>query len=375
MKSLFSVKKFEGVFYRVSKKRFHNGRPDRSYTICYSQAGKKMWLSLGWASLGVTAEDAYSTRMDILRRLKRGQVPKKPRFDFTVTQAFEHYLAWLAAEKKHTATPVSNFNHWIKPHCGEVPLNLLDHSVLDALKIKVSATMSAATIHLLFSTFRAAINHCITRRLWQGINPLSRVGGMAVPPTGTKCERFLTPEEARILLAELAKTSPMWHDMALVSLHTGLRLTELFRIQGQDINEECQVCTLTAKGGERENVTLTPESLEALLRHRREPHELVFRREDDAALRQSRGHFSRAVETCGFNNGITGNRHKVWFHTLRHTFASWLAQDGVDIYAIMKLMRHKKIEMTQRYAHLIPEQQRKHLNIIRRRFSTDGRTS
>ena len=48
-------------------------------------------------------------------------------------------------------------------------------------------------------------------------------------------------------------------------------------------------------------------------------------------------------------------RKKVWFHTLRHTFASWLAQSGtVTLQELRDIMRHESIAMTERYAHLIP---------------------
>ena len=43
------------------------------------------------------------------------------------------------------------------------------------------------------------------------------------------------------------------------------------------------------------------------------------------------------------------------FHDLRHTFATWLAQRGVDIYKISKLLGHQDIRMMQRYAHHCPE--------------------
>ena len=59
------------------------------------------------------------------------------------------------------------------------------------------------------------------------------------------------------------------------------------------------------------------------------------------------------------NDGIEDPRQRVVFHTLRHTVASWLALDGTDIYMIMKLMRHKTISMTMRYAHLIPDAKRR----------------
>lgn len=75
--------------------------------------------------------------------------------------------------------------------------------------------------------------------------------------------------------------------------------------------------------------------------------------------------FSDLVEELGFNAGIEDARHKVVFHTLRHTFASWLALAGTDIYRIKTLMRHKTITMTMRYAHLIPDATRAAVHNLR----------
>ena len=43
------------------------------------------------------------------------------------------------------------------------------------------------------------------------------------------------------------------------------------------------------------------------------------------------------------------------FHTLRHTAASWMVQQGVDLYAVGQILGHKTPRMTQRYAHLSPD--------------------
>jgi integrase len=61
---------------------------------------------------------------------------------------------------------------------------------------------------------------------------------------------------------------------------------------------------------------------------------------------------------CRVNVGITERRQKVTFHTLRHTFASWLAIQGTPILAIKELLGHKSLAMTERYSHLIPDMKR-----------------
>jgi Site-specific recombinase XerD len=52
------------------------------------------------------------------------------------------------------------------------------------------------------------------------------------------------------------------------------------------------------------------------------------------------------------------------FHGLRHTFATRLAQSGVDLYKISKLLGHKDIKTTQRYAHHCPDSLRDGVDIL-----------
>lgn len=52
---------------------------------------------------------------------------------------------------------------------------------------------------------------------------------------------------------------------------------------------------------------------------------------------------------------ITDARQRVVFHTLRHTYASWLVQKGVPLYTVAELMGHSTIDMTRRYSHLAPD--------------------
>lgn len=67
----------------------------------------------------------------------------------------------------------------------------------------------------------------------------------------TKGERFLSRDEAKSLLAALARRSPQLHDMAWLSLRTGLRSTEIFRLTGAGLDEEHLTIWVTEKGRSR----------------------------------------------------------------------------------------------------------------------------
>ena len=62
--------------------------------------------------------------------------------------------------------------------------------------------------------------------------------------------------------------------------------------------------------------------------------------------------FFRVVDELKFNEGIKDPRLKVCFHSCRHSYGSWLVEQGTDLYTVQKLLGHKTNVMTQRYAHL-----------------------
>ncbi len=147
--------------------------------------------------------------------------------------------------------------------------------------------------------------------------------------------------------------------MALLSLRTGLRATELFSLTGADLQPEHGVIHLTGKGGRRELVRVhDPDgSLFGMLQNYvTGPSALLFRARNGKRIVTLSDTFQRVCTAFGLNKEDTPETMRAIFHTLRHSFASWHAQSGkVTLYELQTLMRHRRIEMTQRYAHLIPE--------------------
>jgi site-specific recombinase XerD len=90
----------------------------------------------------------------------------------------------------------------------------------------------------------------------------------------------------------------------------------------------------------------------------------VFTTSDGKQIKKISNSYQRAVERLGFNANVTDRRQKVVFHTLRHTYASRLVMAGVDLYTVQRLMGHKDITMTRRYAHLAPEHLDKAVSVL-----------
>ncbi len=181
-----------------------------------------------------------------------------------------------------------------------------------------------------------------------------------MPKVYNRRERFLKAEEADILFAKLSKTSKTLHDISLTGLHTGMRASEIFRLKWGHIDLDNKLILVAdSKPGPSRNAYMT-EALENMLRNRElgEREENVFKSTNGKEITEISNSFVKVVNKLGFNNGITDARQKVTFHTLRHTFASWLALKGESLLTIKELLGHQTLAMTERYSHLMPDQKR-----------------
>jgi integrase len=126
--------------------------------------------------------------------------------------------------------------------------------------------------------------------------------------------------------------------------------------------------TSIAKNGDTRTVPLNSLLREALEKIMAEnPGEYVFARRRGEPYQSIRTIFATACRRAGLA-GVTP-------HTLRHTFASRLAMDGVDLRTIQELGGWSKLEMVQRYAHLSPSHKAEAVERIARRDFPTGITT
>jgi integrase len=168
-------------------------------------------------------------------------------------------------------------------------------------------------------------------------------------------------------LAELGKRSAKLRLIAFVSLRTGMRAGEIFDMRWQDVNFDHGIINVRGKGAISRQAYMTADLARALWEWPRGQSGYVFEdRKHGGRIREVSGAFDQAVKKVGLNDRLShqDSKQRVVFHTLRHTFASWLALAGCDIFTIKELMGHSNIEMTMRYAHLIPDQKRRFVELV-----------
>jgi len=162
--------------------------------------------------------------------------------------------------------------------------------------------------------------------------------------------RYLTPEEEGKLRAVLERDWPGHIPEFDLALHTGLRLSEMYGLDWQDVDLARRLLLVRrGKNGESRYARLNSVALAALaeLRRRSDGTGPVIRNLRGEPLAKGRYWFEKAVKEAGLAD--------FHWHDLRHTFASRLAMAGVGLRAIQDALGHKSIAMTVRYSHLAPD--------------------
>jgi integrase len=149
-----------------------------------------------------------------------------------------------------------------------------------------------------------------------------------------------------------------------------LRFGEIAALRWKDVDCTHDVIHITnPKSGESRQAFMTDEIKAVFLNRKADPGDLVFPDRNGKKQKAASQLFVRAVSRLGLNAGIEDRKHRIVFHTLRHTFASWLAIQGTPLYTIKELLGHKTLAMTERYAHLIPDQKQSAARLLASKFA------
>lgn len=343
--------KFNGVYYRDSDKRKFQGKPDRCFYIKYYYNGKQYNKRIGWLSEGYTAQLVANIKADkIIEITEKEEQIEKPK-EYTFNDLFEIFMLWAKQNKKSWKIDQSLYNNYIKAFIGGINIKNISHADINNMLLTIKGNgkkdgkpYAPQTIkHILILTkrvfnFNIDMGNCET-------NPAEKV----------KLEKFDNTRIAYLLDDEIERifkyldSGREWYgDVALIkfALYTGLRRGELFNLIWDNVDLENNRITLyDTKGGKNQSIILASDAAAVLQ---------SLSRTDTYVFPSKLGGKRDDVKTLWSRMKLAANiRPNIRFHDIRHTFGTIAVSSGIGIDVVQKMMTHKDIKTTQRYAHIV----------------------
>ena len=220
----------------------------------------------------------------------------------------------------------------------------------------------AATRARKAASIRVFFNYLTQKAKLLDINPAQ---GLETPKIGKRLPKYLTLDQSKKLLHTVISSPDEYkeRDFAILTLflHCGLRLSELVGINIKDINFSENKLTVIGKGDKERTIYLNQPCIEAITEYLKvRPHEGVkYDSKDALFLSKRKERISKRMvqEIVKRDLGRAGlDMNKFSTHKLRHTAATLMYQNGVDIRALQVLLGHESISTTEIYTHVNAEQ-------------------
>lgn len=282
-------------------------------------------------------------------------------------------------------------NHHILPYIGQQRLDKLNTKVLQGWKNALDDTaLSLRTKNLAYSTLNAAINYAV-RIEYIPSNPLSKLGRFQDATADyTKKIDYYTPEEFHLFIAAAKQAAEAaaanlnaaeWHYYVFfnIAFYTGLRKGEINALCWKDISGNVLTVSRSVAQKLKNGDRITPPKNKASFRSLQLPTPLLaILAEHKERCCQFSG-FSEENFICGIDRSLRDttieNRNrqyaaaagvkKLRIHDFRHSHASLLANEGINIQEIARRLGHAKIEMTwNTYSHLYPREEERAIAIL-----------
>ena len=187
--------------------------------------------------------------------------------------------------------------------------------------------------------------------------------GVLVPDkTAQKLPQILTSKEVELLLEQPECVDPKgYRDRAMLELlyATGIRVSELINLDISDLNLAAGIITCHGRDHDRA-IPLYSAAVKALSEYTEFIRPRMIATPDEKALfvnisgeRMSRQGFWKLIKSYQVKAGIEKD---ITPHTLRHSFAAHLLENGADLRSIQEMLGHADISSTQIYSQLVKKQ-------------------
>ena len=275
--------------------------------------------------------------------------------------AYENYLTKV---KQASGNTISSYMRDIRQFAGWLR-DTEDVDVVDATQLNISDFLAhlddQGRSNATKSRALASLKNFYAYVVSSGFLNETPVKEVKVERGEKKLPQILTSQEIELLLAQpsgLDAKGIRDRAMLQVMYATGIRVSELINLDVDHVNLDMGV--IRCSGGKKTRmIPLYDEAKNALQRYLREVRKEMLADPEERALfvnvggaRMSRQGFWKILkhyqDTAGISKEITP-------HTLRHSFAVHLLENGADLGSLQELMGHSDISSTQMYTHMVDQ--------------------
>lgn len=289
-------------------------------------------------------------------------------FMATLPDLIEEFLQHLRVERNCSPLTIRDYRHYLNKFNENYDKSITDLSLDDVRKYRVKLAeteISRVTQNYYVIALRSFLRYLIKKDI-KTLAPEK----IDLPKTESRSLKFLEKDQLeRLLASPEISDEPGLRDKAIMELlfSTGLRVSELSKLNREQINFETREIGVIGKGGRARVVFLSERSSEWLQRY-------LVRRSDDFKPLFIRYSGKEIAEDNGEKMRLTPRSIerllekyvrkaklpiKASPHTMRHSFATDLLYNGADIRSVQEMLGHKNIATTQIYTHITNTQLKK----------------
>lgn len=274
------------------------------------------------------------------------------------------YRKYLTEEKHAQANTLSSYmrdinqySTWLTDHGGDLK-KAKKETISEYLEFLRGKGKSPATITRSTASIKSFYLFMVSSGAMK-TNPAKTLSGVKVE---RKFPEILTSKEVELFLEQpkcVDEKGFRDHAMLEVLYATGIRVSELIGLNVDDVNMAVGFIRCVTRGKER-IIPLYATAIKALQDYIKDIRPRIIASDDEPALfvnmsgeRMSRQGFWKIIKYYQEKAEIT---KEVTPHTLRHSFAVHLLENGADLRSIQEMLGHADISSTQIYTHVVQKQ-------------------
>ena len=324
------------------------GTKNRTYYAVFSINGSKKWIRIG----NVDRKEARKVLRELELEHLRGKLDLKEKKEILLFDYLSEYLEHTRINKaKNTHRLEQGIASCLKAFFGNILLAEIDNRAIEGYtRHRVSKGLKPSSTNRELATLRFMLGKALE---WGYLDRVPTIKMLKLPK---QPPRFLSVDE----MERLIECSSAWlRPILLVLRNTGMRIGEALSLKFSDVDLGNKVLLVRSQktnnfrlvpiNSELEETIawltrfyVNPSSLEITIRHSQQKVYL-FCHSDGSRIRSIKTSFNHACTKAGI---------KATPHTIRHTFASHLVMNQVDLVSIKELLGHSSISTAMLYSHV-----------------------